>query len=280
MGLVKGENVEVGAFEGLGDDDEAGQVLEGTSERVTNEPATKTGKAAKVQEAAQPVEAQEAVEAPAETTSVAKAEEVKAALVPISKLQLNTGLASLKDSFAAGGISIDFGTFPRVKIEAGIICSDGDLEAGSFLDLEVMSFSDSYIITPSDDAAPTSLARYSTDGKVIESKDEWNGRPCTDYVVYLKQEGYEKAEIREYMNLYGAVVNSDKPFYADEIVCVQCSPQARARWTRHMMNHARRVALGKVEEANTLPTVRVSVEKGKAGTKAYYFFTFSQVPQA
>jgi len=273
MGLVrdgaKGKGSEAGAFEGLGDDiNEVSEtketnVLEGTATRVEEPEADKTPEAET-----------------AETTSVVKAEEVKAALVPISKLQLNTGLASLKDAFAAGGISIDFGTFPRVKIEAGIICSDGDLEAGAFLDLEVMSFSDSYIITPNDDAAPTTLARYSTDGKVIASKDEWNGRPCTDYVTYLKQEGYETAEIREYMNLYGAVVNSDKPFYADEIVCIQCSPQARARWTRHMMNHARRVALGKIEEANSLPTVRVSVEKGKAGTKAYYFFTFSQVPQA
>lgn len=277
MGLVRGghDAPAGGEFEDM-DDNLSDEVVTGKVERADEHSRVAAAKPVKQVEDA----VQQEAPAASQTKEVAVAAPAAGALVPIGKLELSTNLSKLRNQFENSGIDIGFGTFPRVKIEAGVICSDGDQEAGSYLDLEVMSFTSSFIITPNDDNAPTTLARYSDDGEIIRSTDEWNGRPCVDYVEYLKDtHQYENAGIREYLNLYGAVVTSEKPFFEDEIVCVQCSPQALQRWNRHLINHARRVKLGKVQDSDA-PLVRIGVEKGKSGTKSYFFFTFSNVPNA
>lgn len=122
------------------------------------------------------------------TTAIAeRAPNATAVAIPSRAPAIKDVLAENKDLFR-----IDFDSLPRIAAEQGIFVMKGDKpeDLGKELDLELVSFQDSYVASPGDNKADIELVKWSDDG--VTSRD---GTDMKAHVEHLKSIGYTKASM-------------------------------------------------------------------------------------
>jgi hypothetical protein len=198
-------------------------------------------------EAAAPAPVQVATPAPAPTPAAVAAASVEATTA-IAKAA-STSLAPRKAfSYVLAELEkaldpVNVGDLPRLKSGAGNIKDADGTNYGSFIKLELLSFHDSWTISPgsdSDEAKP--LVRYSLDGKFIDG----TGESVTEYLENLKTvEGYDKANVKRYLILAGIIDDCEKAKEkVGSIVQVSMAPQSAKTFNNYHMQRSVLVSRG------------------------------------
>jgi hypothetical protein len=217
---------------------------------------------------------------PTEQTAVAEKAGGALSQVKVGNLTYDgPAYRELQNNFDAS--SLDWNTFPRVKVNLeGFQDEDGDL-VGKQLVLEIMSFNNRFVVTTNVEGQEE-LAKFSLDGKVIDE----TGQPVAEYIAFLKGEGFADASSKKYLDLYGmlvAVGDNDKgtairelPPEEQEIICVQVPPMSIGKFTRLQINEAVRMKrTGRTEEKFTLLLTQDKVKGSKRTFAQINFDTYN-----
>jgi hypothetical protein len=163
-------------------------------------------------------------------------------------------LASLERALDATHV----GDLPRLKSGSGCI-KDGDgTNYGSFVEMELLSYHDSWTISPgSDDDEAKELVRYSLDGTTIDG----SGESVDAYIQRLRDvDGYEKASKKKYLILAGIINDCEKSKdKVGSIIQMSLSPQSAKTFNNYHMQRSVLVSRGTLE-AEGSQVVKVSAE--------------------
>jgi len=235
-----------------------------TQEKVQN--------AASVQdEKAQPQEGKRANAKPVEDASVPAT--TTAAAAPA----VNTGPPQIALEDARNVMIMEFGTLPRLKAEQGTVVDQDENELGNWVEIEVYSFNSRYTITPNDKDASTELVKFSLDGVEL---DDGSGILVADYLRELKEDGWSKAEAREYYEIVGPLLACEgKSNYIEDVVQIQCSPTSRKSFDAHRMQMTFKIARGKAP-AGSEKFVRFTATAKKSGNNKWTQFVCGLAKEA
>lgn len=166
------------------------------------------------------------------------------------------------------------GAFPKITADLGGAVMDKE-ELGKSFVIALVSYNDRWLITPgSDDDEAKEFLKTSYDGTTIDDLNE----TAQEYVARLKsEEGFSKASIRRYVDLWGILQSTELkgvlPEDDQNMVHIQLSPQSVAKWAAFQVNQSIKAAQGR--EVTT--TVKLTQERGEFNSKKFGFFTFSRV---
>lgn len=184
-------------------------------------------------EQAEPAEKQTAPERPAEkpvatqkSRAVAPSPKFKAAFTDLEEV-LHI------DHVKALGV----GTLAKLVADRGgfeMTVADSKVELGNWMDIEIYSYNKRWLISAGGDAsdeASKDLLRTSYDNETVEGE----AMDVKDYVNWLKEQGYNKAGVRQYIDLWCFIVNSEKGGEVKiedlEMVQLQLSPTSVKQFT-------------------------------------------------
>jgi hypothetical protein len=120
--------------------------------------------------------------------------------------------------------------FPRLVGSNGAIIND-NLILGSFIDIQVVSYSDRWMITPvadQKDKEARKFCRASYDGKTIPDKDGGDAMLIEEYVD-SQARFYKEFKTSKYLDVFGIIFNSEKNAEAGKklgVVQISFSPTA------------------------------------------------------
>ena len=160
---------------------------------------------------------------------------------------------------------------PRLTIDTGGFSKDGK-DLGKTLIVQVISYNKRWLVSPgvSGDEGKE-LVRYSYDNVTLEG-DTQSPR---DYLASLKNDGYSKASIKEYMDLWCIVTGPDtddtEPVL-NETVLIQLSPQSAGQFQFWQLSQGVKIAKGLASETECL---KIQVERIKSGSDTYGRASFS-----
>lgn len=156
-----------------------------------------------------------------------------------------------------GAADFSFGNYDVYKGNNGEIAKTGndDMSLGRWVKVRLLAWDDHHEITPgSQDKGSKEFVAYSKDGQVIdhvigEEQKKWIGSPVTQYVDYLrKEEGFDKAGSKRYVDLSVAVLGTDSGDIPEsgiiQIVLSQSSIPAFTKYQQSLKDKARCVAMG------------------------------------
>lgn len=164
---------------------------------------------------------------------------------------------------------------PRIKGEQGCFYK-GTEDLGARIRFEPISFNKRWAVgTGTDDREANEKFAVSYDGVTIAGAKH-GGKTIAAYIEQLKAEGYEKASVSEYMDLFCFIVWTEKggdiPNEQREMVLLQCSPTSKGAWTAFMTARGLLEARG---VAKPLEIVEATAEKRISGSNRYTNFSFS-----
>lgn len=117
-------------------------------------------------------------------------------------------LDTLKDA-----LRVDWNTLYRVKAGQGRFAGEQGLNLGSWIEAELQSWQESWLITPgSDNDEAKEFARYSDDGKTIKG----TGEDCQTYIARLVSMGYKDAALKKRCIVVMALLDCEKEVDLDE----------------------------------------------------------------
>lgn len=251
MALRKPEQTSAPAFEGMDDDETT--VIEHETQAPAEKPAT-----------AKP-SASTAVAAKPANTAVAA-----------SPLASGTAMKQLEWAIPASDLeNLGIGVFPRITVDLGGFSVDKTVKAlGSKIKLSIISWNPVWLVTTGEqnNKEADKLIRSSYDGINLKG-GEGN---VADYVKRLKEvEGYGKAGVKQYVEMYANLVWAEKggdvPEDEQQIYQVSLPPTSVGQFQRYMLESALRRGKGK-EDTNE---VVVSQEKRVNGSNTYAIMIFT-----
>lgn len=170
--------------------------------------------------------------------------------------------------------AIGSGTFPRVTCDVGGAQLDKREELGKVIKLELVSWNYRYVVTTgakTDDSEANALVRFSYDGETISG----TGQKIAEYIAFLKMEGYDKANVKTYLELWGnlsAKNGQDISPETRQMVQVQLSPQSVNQFKRFQLEKGMKISRGFCEED---PMITLTVEKKTIAPNSFGIFVFS-----
>lgn len=208
-----------------------------------------------------------------EGTAAAPAAESAPADVPTAPtLRANAALAVPKgegEMYAVrdlrNQLRVDYNTLAQVQATQGsFIDRETEEVLGDEVVIELLSWQDSYVCSPNDDAAPKELVKYSEDG--ITTKD---GTSMADHLASLKDDGYAKAKITHRVVLVGALKSANKgENLVGELVQIDLPPTGKAQFDRYVANCAWKIRSGALSaEASKTVKLTASIAKGQGSVK-------------
>ena len=175
--------------------------------------------------------------------------------------------------------TLDFDTFPRMKVGLGGFSDDKQVEFGKRIVLRLMSWNERWTVTAGEDNdEANALVRFSLDGKTIDG----TGELVADYIKNLKEvEGYTKAESKKYYAIYGFLVagcaEGEKTLVgidpaSQPIISVQVPPRSVSQFTRLQIEQGVKVSQGVLQPTDTILLTQI---KNKGKTKDYAGIEFT-----
>ena len=144
-----------------------------------------------------------------------------------------------------GALPVEYNTLSQVIANNGnFVERESKTNMGDSLTFTLLSFQDSFVVSPEDEDAPDDMVRYSLDG-VVCSDDT----PVAEHLEYLRNNGYPKAKLKERIVVVAAVeaaAKTDK--FNGTLMQLDLSPMSRVQWKRFMANAAYGLAIGKYTE--------------------------------
>ena len=160
---------------------------------------------------------------------------------------------------------------PAAKGEQGSVFV-GEVDLGSKVRFELISFNHRWTVgTGETDSESKEKFRVSLDGKTLSG----TGDSLADYVESLKAEGYSKAKVSPYLDLWGFVTwsekNGDIPADSRELCRVQCSQTSMGAFTAFATTRGLLESKG---IAQPIDVIEIHAEKRVSGTNKYTNFSF------
>lgn len=224
------------------------------------------------------VEAPAPAPTPAPTPSASRAVAAPAKTNVASPLSQATAMKSLQWAIPAADLeAMGFGVFPRITVGLDGFSRDKDQELGKRIKIAVLSWNPVWFVVTGEqnDNEANKLIRTSYDGTNLKGGEG----TVVDYIAHLREEGYEKATSKQYVEVYAnlleyqdakgnVVVVSEED---QEIIQVSLSPQSVGQWQRYMLESGLRKAKG-IEDSNV---VVMNQERKVLGSNKFGFATFS-----
>ena len=178
-------------------------------------------------------------------TPTTTATAVPAVATASSAVAVQGGMA---DVFAPlrDALRVDYNTLSQVKLTNGnFVERETNLTLGDTIVFDLLSFQDSYTVTPNEDKAPVETLKFSDDG--VTCKD---GMLVVDHILNLKAEGYAKAGVKHRLVVVGAVESAAKSDKLNgNLVQFDLSPESRVLFDRFRATTAYGVRVGKIDPA-------------------------------
>lgn len=161
---------------------------------------------------------------------------------------------------------IEFGTVARLVGATGIVqakLNGKKLDLGESIEIEMVSFNDTYQVSPGDDTPKGKAAvKYSKDGKMID------GLPGVTVDAYLAKlinsDGFPKAALKKYVSLVGILnkVTDEKKDQSlvGSMVEVSLSPTAGKAFNGQRLQASIKVSRGLMKEEQ-IRTLKVTADK-------------------
>ena len=192
----------------------------------------------------------------------------------VSPLTAGTAIKQLQNAIPTTELeNLGIGVFPRITVGLDGFSRDKTKELGKKIAIEVLSWSYVWLVTTGEqnNDEANKLIRTSYDGKNLKGGEG----SVEDYVKYLKSEGYDKAQTKQYAEVYANLiwseVGGDVKSDEQEIVQVSLSPQTVGQWGRFLLESGLRKAKG-VEDSNI---VTMTQEKRVIGNNKFGIATFA-----
>jgi len=205
------------------------------------------------------------------STAIAKA---AASSVAVARDRPQAAFQDLKNALPP----MDFGVLPRLVGANGIVMDADKNKLGVFIDLDLVSYNDEFVVSPGDDSAEAKKhVRYSADGKTINE----TGEDVAEYLKHLREvEEYPKANVKQYLQLVGILTASEKESeHKDGMVQVSLSPQSRKLFEGFQIQQGVKVLMGTapaVEEGKS-PKIRLTADSRTLGDNTFTVLKPSQL---
>lgn len=230
---------------------------------------------AKVDEQQSAVQAS-APEAPKSTAVLARAPGGQLKTFLNSGTGMVSPLKDLENAFSNAGIEIDYSTFPRLRVDAGCIATSEGAEAGEWIEIQIVSYSPSWTVTPGVDGKEgKEHVRFSDDGKVTNAagdSDQFAGTSLDEYREHLVSLGFEKALVKEYLVVYGLALDCEEADFAhkNEMVALSLAPESRKKFDSYKINRAIQAKMGRVVEKSGNPVVKFTSVRVSGKERSYF----------
>ena len=209
-----------------------------------------------------PAQSAPATESPAAVAqrAVAAHQAAATALAVNSKVNIHV-ISQLKDA-----LPVDFNTLAQVQANQGKFRDkETEKNLGEVIEIELLSWQDSYVVGPNDTKAPKELVKYSDDG--VTAKD---GTDLAEHLQKLKDDGYSKAKKQHRCVLVGALLKAEKDQgLVGQLIQIDLSPQSRAMFMRYNANAAWQLKSGKLNE-DTVKTLKLTAVAAKGPDNTDY----------
>ena len=207
------------------------------------------------------------VAAPAATTTAAVA--VAKPQVPSVAAQFSSAtdvISSLKNA-----MPVTFDMLIPLIATNGNVCKRSDKKpVGDQVIFELMSWQDSYVVSPNDDRGPKDCVRYSDDGIVCS-----DGTLVADHLVYLRSLGFAKASCKQRAVVVGSIISCSRTSELDdELVQFDLSPQSRASFLNYALGCVNKLRLGKLT-SEQVTKIRATAEVVSMGGNPFTKLMFS-----
>lgn len=191
----------------------------------------------------------------------------------VSPLTAGTAIKQLQNAIPTSELeNLGIGVFPRITVGLDGFSRDKTKELGKKIAIEVLSWSYLWMVTAGEQNEEANrLIRTSYDGKHLKGGEG----SVEDYVKYLKSEGYDKAAVKQYAEVYSNLlwseVGGDVAADEQEIVQVSLSPQSVGQWGRYLLESGLRKAKG-IEDTNV---ITLEAQRRILGSNKFGIATFT-----
>ena len=207
--------------------------------------------------------------------AIAKASASAGAVTTPSK-KLTVAFADYKDVFDTATVSALSQATPRITGEQGALRKDRQTKLGSKIVLEAVSWNHRWALGCGEDKMNDemkALFRVSYDNQTVDGE----GCPVADYIDSLKAQGYEKAKVSPYGDLFGYIVSVDGkeiPVDDRELVLVQMSATSLGNFTAFCVSRGLLESRGMVQPSSL---IEITAEDKTKGDKAFTNMSFKAV---
>jgi len=169
-------------------------------------------------------------------------------------------------------LTVEFNTLSALILSNGnLLMREGKKSVGDSIQLELMSYQDSYVVAPNDDKAPVSVVRFSNDGVTCSD----GVTSVKEHLQWLHTNGYPKASLKSRVIIVGAVEKCPKNAeLIGTLVQIDLSPASRAQWLRYEANALYKFQKGLATKEG-LRHIKVQAEISTAGSNTYTLASFS-----
>lgn len=201
--------------------------------------------------------------------TVATTVEVKtSALVAGGQRALSTAKSVMKANVISGlkdAFRVEFDSLPAIGASNGAFqLKADDTEIGKVLRLQLVSYQESWVCSPSDTKADVELVKYSDDG--VTSRDGIN---LLAHLEDLKAQGYSKAKIGHRNMLVGELLHADvENENIGNLVMIDLPDSGRRSFNTYTLQASYAVAKGrKTADDAAILTLTATPDKTKSGEK-------------
>lgn len=210
---------------------------------------------------------------PAAATAIAIAQAAASSAVAVAKAPIKfvPAFADKENAIPVESVEMWHQAAPAITGEQGVCKHSKKGKLGGSITFLVESYNLRFMVVPgSNDKEAKEKCRNSFD------KQHLSGETTTveDYLNALKAEGYPKATLTTYCDLWGYVVDAEKPEMADpeELVRLQLSSTSSANFGYFCGQRGRAESAGRVAKLDTV-VVTAEAQEGRNGS--YTNFSFS-----
>lgn len=211
----------------------------------------------------------------AATVAVAKAGASSAVSTNVNK-KLIVAFSGHKDVFETATVSALSQATPRITAEQGALKKDRTTKIGTKAVVEVVSWNLRWALGCGEDKMNDemkALFRVSYDNKTVDGE----GGSIEEYINSLKAQGYAKAKVSPYADLFGYIVSQDGkdiPVDERELVLFQLSATSLGNFTAFCVSRGLLESRGMVAPSDL---IEVTAEDRTKGDKSFTNMSFKVV---
>lgn len=168
---------------------------------------------------------------------------------------------NLKNAF-----HVAFDSLTSLKAEQGRFAERESAKVlGTWVDFELMSYQDQFVVSPNDDKAPKEHVRYSEDGVICS-----DGTLVKDHLANLKELNYANARVNARYVVVGAILGAEKSGDLNGTLAqIDLSPKSKGQFDRYQVQSAYDLSRSLIT-AQQAVRVRMSAEVTQNGDKKSY----------
>lgn len=209
----------------------------------------------------------------AAATATTPAEAAPTANVPTVQATGAVALRAAKGAFEAfrDALRVDYNTLDQIIASNGnFVERENKTVLGDTVTFDLLSFQDSFVVSPEDDKAPKETVRYSDDGLVCS-----DGTDVKEHLDWLRASGYPKARLKQRVVVVGAITSAAKTEkFNGQLVQFDLSPASRTMWQRFVANVTYGLTTGRITQEQA-SKVKAEAQLKSRGSETYTVAAFN-----